>query len=97
MSPAPACLLPKSALVPKPLARSRGKSGLGRRRRIDGLTADQHLEVQVRPGRPARITGLADHLPACHRVAGPDELLRQVRVARLTPVAVVDDDGVAVA
>src|SRR5690606_36952071 len=65
--------------------------------RIDGLAVAQHLEVQVRAGRAARVAQPGDDLPALHGVAHRDQVRRVVRVARDVAVAVIDLDELAVA
>ena len=68
----------------------------GRQQRVDRRPELPHLEVEVGPGRHARLADEADHLAGGDLLAdrGVDPGL--VGVERGQPVAVVDDDGVAV-
>mmetsp|Transcript_5081 Transcript_5081/g.17842 ORF Transcript_5081/g.17842 Transcript_5081/m.17842 type:complete len:286 (+) Transcript_5081:1018-1875(+) len=61
------------------------------------VRASPHLEVKVRPGRPARVANAGDHLPRLHRLPLPlGEGLQAVRVPSLDALAVVHFNQVAV-
>ncbi len=77
--------------------RKRPEERLEVEQRVDGDAVDSDLEVQV---RPRRVAGRADErhgLPLRDRLPDPDEDRRCVGVGRREPVAVIDDDEVAVA
>src|SRR5439155_19902150 len=65
--------------------------------RVDGVAVDPDFEVQVRPEASARAVAVADHLSLGDVRTGADGESLLVGVRGGEPVAVVDDDDVAVA
>src|SRR5262245_40819745 len=76
------------------------RAGLLLREELEGIeepAVRHHLVVEVRAGRAAGASELADQLTALHMVAGVDHECGEVTVAGLEPEPVVEDDQVAVA
>ena len=65
-------------------------------RRVLRYAVDQHLEVQVRAGRPARGADLGDDLRALDQITRFHEHPCVVRITRDQAVAVIDFDEMAV-
>src|SRR5918999_3560888 len=64
---------------------------------IDGLALHMDFEMKVRARAGTRAAGLADDFADGHRLAGPHERTRQMRVHRLEAAAVANDHYAPVA
>src|SRR5688572_13806835 len=57
--------------------------------RIDGLVVQEHFEVQVRTGGPARLAHARNHLATAHGIADGDQIVDVVGIARDVAIAMV--------
>src|ERR1051326_468473 len=65
--------------------------------RIDRSVVDANFVVEVRTGRAAALADIADHVAAIHSLSSCDRIAGKVAVPGADAIAVVDDDGLAVA